>query len=778
MDLLPFQIQASTQIAERLEAYMQLPNIPMKTRTVPVPFYQGLSAITGGGKTLILADAVEQIRSHLAIEPIVLWLSKGKVVVWQTYANLSTGRYADLLGGFDVKPLLDCTPDDVRDASRGLLLIATTGKFNQKDKEKGDRKIFRVGLDDAEQSLWAMLRQRLSDKKQRRPFIIVYDEGHNLSDQQTGLLLELEPDAIIAASATSSVPEVLSYTIGRIKNDAKWKDEDFVTAVPSSAVVQSGLIKKHLMMGGYVTPMEVAVDDMLAEMNRAEQAITDLGLNFKPAAIYVSRTNTADGASSAEDAARPFKERLARPILIWRYLTEEKGIDPLEIAVYCNLAVKRDFPLPKSFNLFSGGDDDYENFIRGNYRHIIFNLGLQEGWDDPRVAFAYIDKEMGSPDQVTQVVGRVLRQPGAEHYPAPILNTAHFYIRADEKKVFNTILDDVRKKMAVDLPDVSLSVRQSRNEGSRPYKPASKLKEVPTASIDTAKAFIPIKQIIDKMIDFRGESSSKTGGGSRIQVLQTIGSGEDITQEWVEVEHSNLVTVRWVFLRELQRFRKDAALLVDLENGKFDARVEYHSDAADHIREIARKVAKAFIEHSEIVQNALDYPYVVADISVNEERMELFRNSLHEGYSDLNGLELEFAKAIDKTRRVWCRNPSQGGYSIPLLDNGKTKQFFPDFLVWADKKIVAIDTKGDHLITDDANRKLLHIRPVEEGYADLVLRLVTEGKWGIEAGYPKLLDKSDGFTVWILRHGKPHPVHCENAVSTVEACLSIDEAVY
>ena len=74
-----------------------------------------------------------------------------------------------------------------------------------------------------------------------------------------------------------------------------------------------------------------------------------------------------------------------------------------------------------------GGDSDYDNFVAGNYRHIIFNLGLQEGWDDPECCFAYIDKDMGSPDQVTQIIGRVLRQPGAEHYPAMILNTAHFY---------------------------------------------------------------------------------------------------------------------------------------------------------------------------------------------------------------------------------------------------------------------------------------------------------------------------------------------------------------
>src|SRR5258708_36413862 len=122
MELLPFQIEASAQIAERFNEYMEDPLTITRSRIVP--FYQNLSAITGSGKTLILADAIEQIRSRLPIEPIVLWLSKGKVVVWQTFANLSTGKYAELVGGFDVKPLLDCAPSDVETLRRGLLLVA------------------------------------------------------------------------------------------------------------------------------------------------------------------------------------------------------------------------------------------------------------------------------------------------------------------------------------------------------------------------------------------------------------------------------------------------------------------------------------------------------------------------------------------------------------------------------------------------------------------------------------------------------------------------------
>ncbi len=100
----------------------------MSTRTRTVPFYQNLNALTGSGKTLILADTVSQIRSQLGVEPIVLWLSKGKVVVWQTLQNLASGKYAELVGSFAIKPLMDCKQRDIENPQGGLILVATVGK--------------------------------------------------------------------------------------------------------------------------------------------------------------------------------------------------------------------------------------------------------------------------------------------------------------------------------------------------------------------------------------------------------------------------------------------------------------------------------------------------------------------------------------------------------------------------------------------------------------------------------------------------------------------------
>ena len=555
MDLMKFQIQASETIAERYSKYMEEPLPGLRGKFVP--FYQNLSAITGAGKTLILADTIEQIRAYSSTQPIVLWLSKGKVIVSQTIENFTTGKYVDNIPNYLVKPLLDCKESDLLDDAQGLLLIATVGKINQKDKEGGDRRVFQTGIDNANNSLWEMLKTRKNYQGIKRYLIVVYDEGHNLSDQQTRLLLDLNPSALIAASATTKVPKELEWYIR--------------------------YIKKYISIGGYMTPMEIAIHNLLEDFKASEQAINDLGGDFLPKAIYVCNTNMLLETSTVDNPLVPFEEREARPIKIWKYLVNE-GVNPNEIAVYCNLKFDKRFPKPQDFNLFSGGDNDYEEFLAGNYRHIIFNQSLQEGWDDPSCYFAYIDKDMGSNTQVTQVIGRVLRQPKAKHYADDKLNMANFYIKTDEKDVFKSILEDIRKTLSIDIPEITISYHIGKSGGkNRPTVSPLVEAEVPDIIINSEKATPEIKDVIDKMMDYSADSYNTVGAGNQIQVIAEVGHylGEEISYK---TTHSNPVTVRWIFKRELNKLAKNAITLCDISTKKFDALIEYNSNAASTLQ--------------------------------------------------------------------------------------------------------------------------------------------------------------------------------------------------
>jgi len=92
IELLQFQQEAATAIADRFLSYLEDPVITgTKKKQHRVPFFQALSSITASGKTVILAEATAQIAQALPVAPVVLWLSRGKVVVAQSYANLLAG---------------------------------------------------------------------------------------------------------------------------------------------------------------------------------------------------------------------------------------------------------------------------------------------------------------------------------------------------------------------------------------------------------------------------------------------------------------------------------------------------------------------------------------------------------------------------------------------------------------------------------------------------------------------------------------------------------------
>lgn len=761
LELLPFQAKASEEIVKRFNELRMDPRRPWENQFWKTPFYQALAAITGAGKTAILADTVAQLRACLDIEPLILWISKGKAVVDQTFANFqSGGKYAHLIDGFIVSSLADISSEKIMDDHSPHIILATVGTFNQKDKSKGSLRVHQIDEDKSSNSIWNLLKERKQSKGIRKPLIIVYDEGHNLSDQQTDLLLELEPDVILVSSATMRIPSKLGRIIDRL-NDYGWEESKLVTTVSSKDVVLAELVKQQIVLGGYATSMEAALNDMLDMFDQAYHKVNILGLDFTPKAIYVSRTNISQEDGLVDNPSRPFDQRQAPPILIWRYLVEQKGINPSDIAVYCDLKFDHKYnPPPSEFILFSGGEDDFSVFTAGNYHHIIFNLGLQEGWDDPACSFAYIDKSMGSNIQIEQVIGRVLRQPGACHYPDPLLNTAHFYIRVDDKQAFPQILQTVRRKLGSEIPEINIDGYSDIRERFRIKKDPRSILTIPQVHIDSDSVTKDIKKIINNMHDYRYDNEVNTSGkGILEKAIQLIGNQKkpDIYTE--ERPNSNRVMVRWLLRRSIQALYPEVVKAVDWSEHKFNARIEITSPAAMAVKEVAEKLVDVYLEKSKLVFEESNL-YSVSSIIINPNKLEIFNNALHDGYSDLNTLELAFARAIDDLGYPWVRNPEHGGFSIPLLESEGSRRFFPDFLVWKDDYIYALDPKGEHLIVRDAGTKLLDI-PDDENNQRIFVRLFTKKS------------NTDGYSVWLLKFGRIKENSFDNINDAVKAALDI-----
>lgn len=738
ISLFPFQIEASTAIADRFRSFITDPERPSQRGYGLLPFYQSLHALTGSGKTPVLADAVTQMRTVFAVEPIVLWISKAKVVVDQTLTNFQDGgKYHHLVDRFVAMPLPECGLDHIEDAHAGLILLGTVGLFNS--KEKGDRRIYEARPDTGELSLWDNLINRGAASGKRRPLTIVYDEGHNLTDQQANILLELHPEAFILASATPRLPPKLAEFVA-ILHSNQYTDDQLRTSIQSTAVVEAELVKREVDLGGYVTAEEEAISAMLADLNDLKKAASAHGLAFTPKCIYVCKTNIKD------DEQKAFAARAAPPIRIWRYLVTHCGVTPSDIAVYCDLKVTAAHPLPKEFVLFKGGENDYSNFVAGNFKHIIFNQSLQEGWDDPECYLAYIDKSMGSDLQVEQVIGRVLRQPGAKYYPDPALNTSGFYIHLDDKGVFADILKRVKHKLAHDIPGIEVKSTggSSRTVVSQPPRVSVKL---PMVYVQMAAAADAVQEVLEQVGDY-ANSPDATTAGLVAQVTQEIGKKNNTGDvEWVKRGQGMPVTVQWLLSRFIERQYPAARAVCDMNDPRFSRLVHIGSVAAKQLESQATALVSTFLQHvSYLVPPGLGKE--VGEAKCDDDKKTTFTNSVHPAYSNLNKAEESCAAEIDSLGWPWYRNPSNGGFALPLFQPGNKRSFYPDFIIWTDTAIWLVDPKGDHLIRDDAGRKLLAVDNVP-GQLPLKVCLITDGTW--DKNFNKLA--ADGVTAWRLKAG-------------------------
>lgn len=770
IELYEFQEQAAATMADRFSRYIADPVVTgTQQHQRTVPFFQALASITASGKTVVLADVVSSITSALPVPPIVLWLSKGRVVVEQTLTNLLPGgKYHHLLGSAEVRPLPEYDPEEVADLLKPIVYFATVGTFNQKDKENGSLVIYRCDLDTADQSTWDALKQRLTRDNLRRPLIVVYDEAQNLSDQQTDLLMELEPTAFLLASATMRLPERLAREVDALKANG-WDDASLITSVNAKAVADSGLVKNTVVLAGYQSPMEETVSTLLADFHQAEEDATAYGLEGKPKAIYVCNTNIVAGnANERDDPKRPFNTRQAPPILIWRHLVEAQDIDPDDIAVYCSLKMDKDYPAPEGFHLFKGGDSDYEEFSKGSFRHIIFNLALQEGWDDPLCYFAYIDKSMESRVQVEQIIGRVLRQPGAHHYSADRLNSAHFYVRVDRNQVFNDILNAVNQKIASEALELRVVATPPGKLPPVEYPPKKPM-TVPATALETSDAVAPVADLIKRLTNYQHDDGANTTGvGSRAVVQRLVGDPSSSDVKWETFEQSSRVLARWIFQRELRKRHPGALGVAPTSEAKFDAQIGLGSNAEAHIVTVAEQVVDAFLAHVEIIQKPRD-PYIVGPQLARRDAIVPFKNAVHDGYDGLNSLELPFAQVLDKQGIPWARNPSRTGYRIPLPTMGPTAFFYPDFIVWSSNDVFIIDTKGAHLLSEAATRKLLCIVAPRKATERLFVKLVTIGKWKTDATQ----ETKDGYTLWGIMAGAGRTVkHFDDLDKLIAAVLT------
>jgi type III restriction enzyme len=737
--LFPFQEEASQAMRDAAMAWVAhaATHGPPRWGESPIPFLGQLKAVTGSGKTPILAQTVGGLGNGVA-----LWTTRSSAVVEQTYANL-TGKYRALLPK-DVTILREIPSQavwrELIDGTSGLTIwILTVASWNEAEANSidGDARLrLRRAQPDwaGDGSPWDQLRTDL-----QRPLWVVSDESHNQSAVQLDQLAALGPKGFFMASATPIVNDLFTKWAEAINAGETTRSLFEAATVPvrTRDVVEANLLKTTIELVDYRSGAEESLDGALASLAKVDAAAKSEGPSVTPRAIYVVERSNPPRGSSDE----------ARPVAIWRHL-RERGVPADEIAVFTDTK-----ELPKEAQRVTSLSQ-----LAPRYRHIIFNQSLQEGWDDPEAYVCYFDGVTKSFVRIRQIVGRVLRQPEARRFAAEALNTATLILQTPAD-AYETVVSELRAELRLYAPEdepafATVRVR-TRKEPLDPVAVKTRAKKL---KLPRRALLAPAMAKVERDLRSNGarpwpQVALDAPGTGRKAVVSLETGGEQLA--YINVLRSAR-THNGAFLRRriLQRNRNCVhAIHPDRFHGPaFDQLSCHGSQAQDELTTLAANIVDYF-EDRVGYQDDPDPDRAVWKVDEYRPRgkeMNNFERAAHGSYSkaDFNADELAFARAIDRVKGViWVRNPATAsqGFGIPLPKKvGDSSTFYPDFLIWKRVLCWAVDTTGRHLLDEKVRGKLVALETprmalVVRGTVDLGSGS-REGKegWSLVLGRPNL----------------------------------------
>lgn len=312
-ELLEFQTEAVERMREASIEWMDAIRLqqrpPVTLDGDAIPLLGQLKAITGAGKTPILASVVGGVGPA-----IVFWTTKSRIVVQQTAEKLRT-VYAPLLPE-DVVILEEMpTPDQWRDLfeqETGVTIWArTVASWNEPDEERRGDDDARLSLhrpapdigDD--RTLWDQL---ANVSARHRPLWVVYDEGHGQTTVQLDQLLNLTPMGIIAASATPIVSERWRALSDQVQASRIWGPlfAKGQVEVATGDVARAGLLKNRVMVHDLNIEDTGRIDVVVARFRELSGIAEEANAGVTPRALYISsRRATLDAVRRASHGRLP-----------------------------------------------------------------------------------------------------------------------------------------------------------------------------------------------------------------------------------------------------------------------------------------------------------------------------------------------------------------------------------------------------------------------------------------------------------------------------------------
>ena len=723
-----------------------------------------LKVPTGGGKTLLAAHSVSRVMAKWlrANHGLVLWIVPNESIYSQTRKALNNREHPyrqtlDRAAAGRVRILDKTSPlsrEDVENQLCVVLMMLQSSNRENKEtlrifKDRGNVRGFFPDGDDFDahrelldqvpnlefygqrDTLGCVVKESLGNTLRIIRPLVVMDEGHKaFSPLALRTLYGFNPCFVIELSATPrDRPPIFSNWLVDVRGTDLDREE--MIKLPINVTVRGNDDWRDCLRAGYeyLNDLQTKADELRERTSRYIRPIC---------LVQVERTGKEQremGFIHAEDA----REHLLM-----------LGVGEHQIAI--KTSEKNDLKDPENQDLLSPTNE---------VRFIITKLALQEGWD---CSFAYVLCALApnsSRNAMTQLIGRILRQPDARKTGLAALDECHvFCFHVATREVVEGIKKGLERDGMSDLVD---RIRESEESGISGHA---------VRYLQRRKTFRDLKIYLPQV--------NWVGDGA----VRPLDYEEDILFriDWSQVNLENVSAKlpTSTQLREIQRVQVGLAdsaavdFLTTRELGR--ERIEKPFDPVYAVRSIADIVPNPWMarEYVEIVLEQLRERGIESDrfgvighlitetlrahLGSERERLaeSLFMEDVESGRiqfrlradshnwvmpdemttergvnsqelrrndgqfvqrnlfettykDDFNGYEQNVACYLDGAQalRWWHRNVAQRQYA---LQGWRKNKIYPDFIFAIDgdggsERIMILETKGDHLDNPDTKYK-------------------------------------------------------------------------
>lgn len=684
MKEVPFQ---QKYIAKIVDAAVELLNDRYQDASTIV-----FQAPTGSGKTYMISQALTEIVKQLNEPLAFIWISVNSLHE-QSLANLS--RY------LEDERLLECiTFEEILDNEIEQNQIVF---FNWESLIKKNN-VFRL---DNEHD-WNLKTVAENTREENRRIVLIIDESHRTAkaDKAREVIEEIGPALTIEMTAT---PLQIAGTL--IK-------------VPLHEVIDAGMIKREVIINPFTRGSAMGTDAEIldAALKRRKQlkaGYERLAVNINPL-LLVQVANAKPGrASNPEDyvlgllADRGYSVKNGN-LAVW--LSEKKeNKEHLELA---------DSPVDV----------------------LIFKEAIAVGWDCPRAAILYLDREW-SHERFSfniQTLGRIMRMPEQKHYDeSPDLNVGYVYSASNNFEIVQELAGDYVSSLQL-LRDEDLYEKplKLRSEFIRRRVERSSLSGDFKQVLLEAAEELKLKGNINENVKEIQRRIHTDGRVENIDVEQSVVfEGEyafRLSAKQINDEYSDFIAMqtRPYMPKRSAKFIKSSIrswFKEAYEDGDEDrvARVVIQGNNRPKFLKLIELAKEKYGElptrDDEIVANdewaipdattiyRSNYVELIpSEKSILKESVSgrFFAQRNAAGRPDLSGPESTFIELLEKTddeTQWWFRNGTRDSkyFSIAYKKpNGHLYGFYPDFILKTKKEVLIVEIKDNTGFTTDNFLKL------------------------------------------------------------------------